>query len=765
MWDSHFNHVTSVCSVFGALSRTAQLSCSVQSQGRFLDVCSHLMSDGVAGLEQDWDWIEAIEGAQPRTRLKLRAAMRSLVHGNMTTKQIAQAAGVEQTTIRSWRRRYPPFDEAMRSNIVIQVTTRDELATNMRLHRLDQKDLVLPWTPTFPEEKPDLVDFSRIYLGRPSQPHHVALSRAWADQTNTKVMALLPTGAGKDTKANDAILLDICDDRGLLRTAFILENESFAMRRLARLTRYLTDQTLYTMAPGDTQGGTIPERSLIEDYGPFLWQKGMVWPDGTEVSRPKWNAHQADFVGSPINEADPQLWATGMGGDLYGTRLRRVVLSDVFTQKNQANPQIRHSQMAWLHSTFESRLDGRGRVLFLATMILEENNIEVLHDEWAGAAGVVYADEYYTKYRNGFAVVRSPAILDEGTERERSYWEDRFPYRTQIVQYDLAGLVIKQVDAHTLTDEEYVEKGEEGWEVVEGLVEQRGAHGTEKWKHFQATHQQTRVTDGQQVEFTDLILDMADDSDRSWGMVRDHEICIQGVDPASKYGAAVSVLAVDRQAQTITPVYNFWDTNLGQAGIKAKLILGPATMFMPLWLCYEINKHEGALEDSAVQAALKSLGVNISPHQTNAFNRNSLEIGPAGLVELMRDGTWRWPMRTAADREQTRLVKEHYKAWDRHVGENQRTTGPGRAGHQPDDRCMADWVASVQAREVLQAGTRHRPRIRQVVPPSVLRRLERYAQGYSASKRVNEADQIWHDGQGLDQLISIVVGEDPKGEH
>jgi len=716
------------------------------------------LSNVTDGLKYEWEWIDGLP-AQDRTKKALKSAIRSLRRG-APVAQAAKVAGVQVNTLNGWRKSYPQFDAECAQTLEVAALTRSQLATNMRVARLDNKGLVLPSAPTFPETKPNLVDFTRIYLGRPSEPHHEAISKAWEDQTNTKIMVLMPTGGGKDTKANDAILHAICDDRGLLRTAFILENDDFAKRRLARLTRYLTDPSLYTMEPGDTEGAYLPERNLIDDYGPFKWQKGMVWPDGSEVLRPVWNAHKCDFVGSAINEADPQLWATGINGDLYGTRLRLVVLSDIFTQKNQANPTIRAAQMAWIRSTFESRLDGRGRVLILGTMLLEENNYEEMFDEYAGEAGIVYSDEYYTKYRNGFAVVRFPAIIAEGTDRERSYWEARFPYRTKLVLYNTAGIISEQVDAHSLTDDEYMEKGEAGWRKIDGLVEKRGAPGTERWKHFQATHQQQRVSDGLQVEFTDDILDMADDPERSWGMVAEHEICVQGVDPASRYGAAVSVLAVDRIAQTITPVYDFWDTDLGIPGIKQKLILGPALTYMPLWLAYEINKHEGVLEDSEVRTQLKQMGVNVHPHKTTPHNRNSLDLGPAGMVGLMRAGIWRWPMRTAADREITTAVKEHFKAWDRHEGAIQRKNRPGSAGHQPDDRCMANWVASIKAVEILKRGAERRAPIRQAVPPSVLRRLEKYNQRRNETKRVDEADRIWHDGQGLDRLISIAVGKE-----
>ena len=179
-----------------------------------------------------------------------------------------------------------------------------------------------------------------------------------------------------------------------------------------RLDPYLTDPRTYHGAPpGPTS--VEPEASLIVDYGPFKYKKGMIDGNGDKLEPSTWTKNEIYFLKPGAPEADPNLWATGMEGQLYGSRIDLLVVSDVFDRENQLTLTARESQYSWLMGTAMSRLDESGRLIVLGTRCLPGDNYERMIDELVGDAPVVYQGKHYTKYANGVAVVIMPAISVE----------------------------------------------------------------------------------------------------------------------------------------------------------------------------------------------------------------------------------------------------------------------------------------------------------------------------------------------------------------
>ena len=172
--------------------------------------------------------------------------------------------------------------------------------------------------------KGTFTEWRRKYIGRPVSPHQAELVEAYEDRSNLVIFSLLPPGAGKDTTAGDFLLYEVCDDRDH-RSAWVMRGETFARRRVAeRLDPYLTDARTYVNAPPGPDC-TIPTDSLLVDYGPFRFKKGMVDSEGQKLEPTTWTKQEIYFLKSGAPEADPNLWATGMEGQMYGSRIDTLV--------------------------------------------------------------------------------------------------------------------------------------------------------------------------------------------------------------------------------------------------------------------------------------------------------------------------------------------------------------------------------------------------------------------------------------------------------
>lgn len=609
-----------------------------------------------------------------------------------TIKEAEVSAGVAHSTVEAWRARYPIFNEEVkkraRRNEAVRRRTR-EAATRARA---EAAGLILPFNKPVPDPG-GLADFRMKYFGRPTPVHLEAVTMALEDLTNLYVFVFGPTGMGKDTIAMDYCAWRQCPDRTGRRISSIMKTGQKAERRLIRMSRYLTDPKVYRTAPDRTPGGRKPAGSLIEDYGPFKWEPGMEWEDGTEVQRLPWNADGLFFIYSGTPEQDPNWQALGVGGALQGDRVDEAVLSDIFDLENQQSPTERRKQMDWLNGILHSRLDDAGRLVMLGNWLHIPHNYEEVLDSYLEDAQVVEQHTVgpgtYTKYSNGVAVVIVKAIwIDPETGEECSYWPDRFPLTDRLVSP--GGEIL---EAAHLTIDQLREYGRVGYKRRRGLYSTRAKDPV----IFRAMYQQERDKTVAYADFDDATLETAYDRTRSWLQVLPHEIRLHGVDPARRYGAGWVGLAVDRGGQVITPYDYQWFTDLGYTGIKDRLIIGPLSRWTPQWLCYEDNREGAVLSDPGVQRVVKDSGVGVFTHQTG-LERSNREIGPGAIAAEMRAGRFKLPYATAEDRARTQAYVAHLKAWDA----NPDRSKPGRPGHDPDDLMMATWVGWLKARTFLE---------------------------------------------------------------
>jgi hypothetical protein len=553
-------------------------------------------------------------------------------------------------------------------------------------------------------------DWRPRYTGRTVEPHQRSLIRALEDRTNQKIIWLGPPGSGKDTTAQDWLLYELCADRSGLRAAWMMESSEFAARRLGRLCRYLIDPTVYAVSP---EGATsaMPTGSLIDDYGPFRWEPSMVWADGTDVTKAAWSQYRVYFIRNIAPEADPTLWATGVDGAIYGSRIGLLVLSDPFTRENQRSPTERANQLDFIKGTIRSRFDGRGRIIVLGTRVGtdEADNYPALIRYFVGRSRIIYEEQFYRKYQNGTAVIVQPAVVYDQAGVEQSYWPSKFPLRDQIVLPDGTW-----VPKDELTDPELLAYGRrDDIEVIEGLATVR----EDDENTFDTVYQQNPPA-SVGGEFPDLILNHCDDPARTFGVHPNREKLVLGVDPARTGGAGWVLWGIDREAHTLTVVDYYYGERLGIPGITQKLIIEPVERYLPDEMCYEDNHEAGVLYLPEVQRVIRDASVRVKEHHTQ-HNRTMGESSVASMSVAMRGGQIRFPAATAADRQRLILLKQHFRNWD--AGTALRRTRSGQYRHNPDDLCMAAWIGWVRAREMLETGVTERI-MRRVVPRVVQRR-------------------------------------------
>ena len=661
---------------------------------------------------------------QERTERGMRGVMWHVALGE-TTRGACKKAGVTYSTYGTWRDRYPAFAEEMTRLTTANRVARQVADSERRRVQAANSDMVVDFDREMPP-RPGLIEFRQDYLGRPTPIHQVAACKALEDQTNLVTFVFGPTGMGKDTLAGDFVLQQVAPDRSGMRVAWFMENEDFSKRRLRRLSQYLVDPRTFEVAPSRTPGASVPSRSIIEDWGPFRWERGMVTPDGDKIDRPQWTTQQMYFMGVIAPEADPNLWATGVEGATYGARIDLAVLSDVFTVENQKSPTRRRDQMNWIKGTLDTRFDEDGRLVIIGTMLPDDNNYEVMLEEYVGDARVISEERYgpgvYTKYSNGVAVVVVKALWDNPETGEvESYWPERFPLEAHLVYKG------DRWPVESLSDERVEELGQKGAKRVRGLLDRQ----KQMPRFFKAMFMQERDVDAG-GDFTTAVLDLCDDPLRTYGVVYPHELTVIGVDAATTGGAAWAAVAIDRKTEIVTIVDWWWGEKLGVTGIKNRLIIEPLTKYAPPWLAYEVNHQSAVLDDYLIKQALADFGTSVHDHRTGA-NRGSMEMGVGSMAAFMRARQIRFPTQTAEDREKTKRLKAFFLAWEKaSIAEGR--SRPARSGWDPDDVTMAIWPAWLKARSLVTAKVGHDlPSI--PIPDSVRRRWERMTNRPAKSMR------------------------------
>lgn len=483
-----------------------------------------------------------------------------------------------------------------------------------------------------------------------------------------------------------------------------MESSEFSQRRLGRIAPYLFDPRAYDRAP-DGPGCQIPERSLIDDYGPFRWSKGLTYPDGRAVPEPSWTRHSLYFLGRD-SEADPNVWATGIGGATYGARIDTAVTSDIFTPENQGSPAVMESQLSWLFGTLFSRLDEGGRYLHLGTRVSAGDNQGEVLRRLIGEAAVVEQDGFYTKYTNGVATVIYPAVQYDDEGGETSYWPEMFPLDSQLIEPSGVSHI---ADDLTVSQQKALAEG--GARRIRGLREIRERDP----QSFETMYQQNPPSE-EGGDLTRDILDRCDDPSRTVGVSIPGRPLILGVDPARSGGAGWVLWEWDPETSVCTVIDVFYGERLGISGIRERLLVQPISRWWPRYCAYEYNHEASVLEHPDVISAVDRTRTEIVRHFT-AANRIVGDTRVAAMIFDLQQAKIRFPSATAADRQRMDLLKQHALNWDARSVREGRSISSRKS---PDHLWMAAWVGWVTIRQRLDRTRRRRERRR--VPDITLRR-------------------------------------------
>lgn len=678
-----------------------------------------------------------IDHAATRKRLEKQNRWLTLLdEGDHFTRleEVSEAAGYPHATVLSWRKLDQVFAK--------QYAKANELLKNRRKKiARTPGPLVVDRDKPLPPDMP-FADWRRHYLGRATPPHHQWIVQAWEDKTNNVVVVLAPPGAGKDTTCGDLLAKNVCYNRSL-RAAWFMESETFSRRRIAeRIVPYLTDKNVYKRPPLGSDS-TKPEGSLIADFGPFKWRPGMVDQGGNPVVKTTWTKNEIYFVHSDAPEADPNLWASGIEGATYGSRIDELYGSDWFTVENQRSPTTMDGQLAWVFGTAFSRLDDRGRALIMGTRVKRGDNYERMLDKLIGDAPVIHQDGYYTKYGNGVATIIVPAIQHDSDGNEVSYWPGRFSLRSYMELPNGDRRFTDEID-----EDELHALAAQGASRVRGLYEIRAQDPV----MFETMYQQNPPADAT-GDFSDVVLETACDDTRTYEVAYPDEVVIVGADPARTAGAAWAALAVSREKGTVTVIDTFFGTNLGITGIKQKLVLHPLAKWAPLYYGYEINKEAAVLDDTLIKQAFSDFSTTLYRHQTHSANRSVGDLSLPSLSFYMRSGILRLPYRTAEDRRRTDTLKTHFQAFDTASHAAGRTR-PGQKNHTPDDLAFAVWIAFIKAWKYLEGGKR-REAVTTAVPRAVRQKWDRLSRQRRAER--TGRDSVRHATPSISDAVSIAL--------
>lgn len=619
-----------------------------------------------------------------------------------TVEEAADKIGTSDRSIYRWKAKDATFAAALDAHI----------------HKPVREKPVLDPEREMPDKGP-FVRWRMEYLGRPTPRHQLPIVRAYEDRTNRFVIVLGPPGSGKDTTAGELILHAKCDDTKQLRVAWLMRSEKFSQRRLTqRLEPYLVDPMTYERRPLDTPGGQKPAKNLITDFGPFRWSHDLTYPDGTKVPRAGWNNTEKYFVRFGPREADPDLWASGIQGNLYGSRIGLLVLSDPWTPEDRTTqPPTLQGQVEWVKGTVRSRLDGRGRLIVLGTKLFDGDPYDQLISYFVGQSQVVESDGYYTKYANGVATVIYPAIQHDADGNEVSYWPERFPLEPQW-EIDGQWVPASELDAK--------QANAQGASRIEGLGELREADP----KLFETLYQQNPPPRDLTGSFTRALLDHCDDASRTFGVYHPSETLVLGIDPALSGGAGWVLWGVNQTEGTATVVDFFFGEGLGSQGLRSKLIEEPLRTYRPRWTVYESNRDTMALDFPEIQQAIEESRTTVRKRYTGPGRAVGDDSVPRMAFD-MSAGAIRIPAATPQDQRKAELFKQHFLNWDQKQQGRETNT---KWRHIQDDLAMAAYVGWVSCVKPMLERLRKPGPIQRLVPSSVRERWTHHPKPKSKPK-------------------------------
>lgn len=143
-----------------------------------------------------------------------------------------------------------------------------------------------------------------------------------------------------------------------------------------------------------------------------------VFPKLARDPKSPWTGHQL-FIQRSTTAKDPSVTATGVHGNVLGSRYDYLILDDVLDYENTRTQALRDDLWNWYHATLSGRLTTNARVIVVGT--------------------AYHPDDFLHKLARsaGWKAFRFPALFDDGSPR----WPDRWPpHRLQKKREELGPL-------------------------------------------------------------------------------------------------------------------------------------------------------------------------------------------------------------------------------------------------------------------------------------------------------------------------------------
>lgn len=399
---------------------------------------------------------------------------------------------------------------------------------------------------------------------------------------------------------------DICRNPNS-RTIIVSKSAQFAKAFLHSIKDILTVPELYESS----------RRNLIEDFGPFMPAVGG------------WNEHEIYVMGRSGAEKDPTVLSMGYGTQIYGRRADKIKFDDIATLENQRNPERVQQMLEWLSKEALSRIGKSGQAVWVGTRV---------------APGDVYS---FLTQRQGYRVVRYPAVLDEGSESV--LWPEHFPW--------------SQVMTHRS------EMSEADFQLVFQNVEVPGVGAS----------------------FPFEVLEACKDRSRSLGHYSPQWRLVAGLDPGggsrSSSATVATVLAVD-----LASGRRFLVDQVAEKGMKAPQLKDLIFRWADTYPLYEWRVESNGLQSQIVQyndeivRFLASKGVRVMPHFTSG-NKWDPEFGVSTMAPLFESGMFSVPWAGSSAVRTFQPLLEELAAFP--VGSSQ-------------DRVMSLWFAELGCRDLLR---------------------------------------------------------------
>ncbi len=424
-------------------------------------------------------------------------------------------------------------------------------------------------------ELPDLSgmsfeDFVGDYFGIEFAEHQKRIAGALEDPLANMILVLGHPESGKSTQVSlwyPTYALAVNPD---VRIALVSKATDKANDLLTRVKRYLTEEHLYADAP----------RNLIADFNGFKPAHGDL----------SWSASQIFIRHRKSGERDPTIQALGIGKQIYGTRIDKLILDDSLVLDNQVSEVQRERLDRWFTSEARSRAL-QGQTVVNGTRLFPLDLYGVWRKRWAE----------HPLYRE----VIIPAILDEYTDSERPSWPEHW-----------------DLDGYNLTEAIGGEEIVVGYKQGLRDIRKEFLDNVDQWK---LVYQQQDVELGGSV-FNQAHADKAIElgKDRELGQYFEHERLILAVDPATSARAAVLVIAVDPASKIRTVIDGWTGSKLGTTGMRQQL-------FYSWWEKYkeqgialtviEQNFSPTLMGDEALMAKAREYNTVIQPFWTKGRGR------------------------------------------------------------------------------------------------------------------------------------------------